>query len=335
MTLLLVACTSQTSGTSNRPVESTSEEAATSTSVTTDAPKPSFVGISTRLVADDARFLLVAQQTLIARCMEERGFLYIIPEIPEDPFDQPDRRWTVVVPETAAETGYGLYARLVPPAEGDDPSQGFQNGVSDFEGDMPPGTDTGDPHGDYLNTLSEDEMQAWMAALTGTADHATVVPGEGEGGGDAFIFTDGCVAQVEGALYGDVVALLKTDQLIAQIRGEQSERVASDPRFGEAKREWFRCMSAEGFDVETFGGGYDLAQSGYEELPLEEARVFEIEIATIDAACAKDSGVNRVFRELLAEADEHMEEEYVGELLGLQELQEQAVLRAKELLADG
>jgi len=294
------------------------------------------VSLTTRLVADDARFLLVAQQTLIARCMEARGFLYVIPPIPEDPFDQPQPRWTPVYPEVAPERGYGIYdAKFADASPSQEkPSENPEDETPGFEGDVPPGEDTGDPQGDYLNTLSPERQQEWVAALTGTEENATVVSGAGEGGADAFINMDGCVAEVEDDLYGDVEALLRSDLLIQSLRADQSERVDSDPRFIEAQDAWFRCMSEEGFDFEDFGDGYDLAKAAYAELPIEEAHAFEIDVAMTDAACVGESGINRTYRMLLAEANEYVETERAGVLLGLRELQEQAVRRAKELLAE-
>jgi hypothetical protein len=343
LTLLLLACTTQERDASYPSPDvqpepsSTSESGHTTGGETGEASvEPKLVSLTTRLIADDARFLLVAQQTLVARCMEERGFLYIVPQIPEDPFDHPQARWSTVVPELASQKGYGLYdARFAEASLSDEGSSEQAEGdTPGFEGDVPPGEDTGDPQGDYLNTLSPERQQEWMAALTGTEENAIVVSGAGEGGGDAFIFTDGCVAEVEDTLYGDLVALLQSDLLIQSLRSEQGERIDTDQRFAQAQDAWFRCMRREGFDLEDFGGGYDLAQAAYEEMPLEKARGFEIEVAMIDAACVEESGVNRIYRKLLAEADEYLETEHAGVLLGLRELQEQAVQRAKELLAD-
>lgn len=344
LTLLLVACTTQERDASDPTPDVQIGSSSTSDSVHTDGrdpgetiEEPELVSLTTRLIADDARFLLVAQQTLIARCMEERGFLYIVPQIPEDPFDQPQPRWSTVDAEVASRTGYGLYDAgfAEVPRSDEGSSDGAEGDTPSFEGDVPPGEDTGDPQGDYLNTLSPERQREWMAALTGTEENAIVVSGAGEGGGDAFMFTDGCVASVEETLYGDLVALLESDLLIQSLRSEQGERIDADSRFAEAQDAWFACMRGEGFDLEDFGGGYDLAQAAYEEMPLEEARVFEMDLAMIDAACVEESGVNRIYLALLGEADEYIETEYAGVLLGLRELQEEAVRRAKQLLTVG
>jgi len=344
LTLVLAACTTQEHDASDPTPDVQPGSSSTSISVHTDGRdtgetigEPELVSLTTRLITDDARFLLVAQQTLIARCMEERGFLYIIPHILEDSFDQPQPRWSTVDPEVASQTGYGLHNAEVAeaPPSGENTSDGGEGDTPSFEGDVPPGQDTGDPQGDYLNTLSPERQREWTAALTGTEENAIVVSGAGEGGGDAFMFTDGCVASVEETLYGDLMALLESDLLIQSLRSEQSERVYADSQFAEAQDAWFRCMRGEGFDLEDFGGGYDLAQAAYKEMPLEEARVFEIDLAMIDAACVEESGVNRIYITLLGQADEYIETEYAGVLLGLRELQEEAVRRAKQLLADG
>ncbi len=344
LTLLLGACTIERPGASESSPDSQSEPTGASDTGTAaggetadTAGEPGMVSVTNRLIADDARFLLVAQQTLIARCMEDRGFLYIIPHIPEDPFGEAPHRFWGPDPELASQAGYGIYdsqfAETSQPPE--DPQQDAADGTSEFEGDVPPGEDTGDPHGDYLNTLSAEELQEWMAALTGTGENQIVVEDAGEGGAAAFMNTDGCVAEVETDLYGDLTALLQTDLLIHNLRSEQSERIDTDPRFAQAQDSWLRCMRSEGFEPEEPGDAYSIALASYEELPLDEARSFEIEVAMIDAACVEESGVNRIYLTLLAEADEYIETEHAGALLGLRELQEHAVQRAKELLADG
>lgn len=343
LTLLLGACTTDRPGPSEPSpdrqlgaITISSLGTTVGTDVTDTTGDGEIVSLTNRLIADDARFLLAAKQTLIARCMKDRGFLYIIPVIPDDPFAEPPRRYWGPDPESASQVGYGIYDAYFAEASASTqvPSQDAADDSSEFEGDVPPGEDTGDPHSDYLNTLSEEQLQEWMAALTGTGESQLVVEGAGEGSASAFMNTDGCVAVVEADLYGDLKALLETDLLIQDLRSEASAVVRVDQRFAQAQDAWLRCMRSEGFEPEEAGDAYSIARAAYEELPLAEARKFEIEVATTDLSCVEESGVNRTYLALQSEADDHIEEEHAGVLLGLRELQEEALDRAKQLLAD-
>src|SRR5680860_111436 len=72
-----------------------SDDEPDSTSSSDPAP---LVGLSMRLSEGNALFLLRSQETLVSRCMAERGFLYREPDIPDDALKAPPRRWTPVYP---------------------------------------------------------------------------------------------------------------------------------------------------------------------------------------------------------------------------------------------
>jgi len=274
-----------------------------------------------RLSEGNALFLLRSQETLVSRCMAERGFLYREPDIPDDALKAPPRRWTPVYPEDAATVGYGIDPTL----------------TGDREFDVPLGESGGvDPNGPYLDTLTPEETQAWIEALNGTENNKVVVEGVGETEGEqVFMFTDGCVAQVEQQLYGDLGDVLRGDLAISQLSRERYEWVEVDPRIGAAETAWLRCMNGEGFDVSDLADGYYLAEDAHATLPPDQALRVEIEIATTDAKCVAESRVNEVVEAVYAEAEELLAQEHGAVLAGIQEMQENAVERAKELLRSG
>lgn len=296
-------------------------ESGSETGPTSSSDAAPLVGLSMRLSEGDALFLLRAQETLVSRCMAERGFLYREPDIPDDALQAPPLRWTPVYPEDATTVGYGIDPTL----------------TGDREFDIPLGEGGGvDPNGAYLDTLAPDQAQAWIEALNGTEDNRVVVEGVGETAREqVFMFTDGCIAQVERQLYGDVGDVLRVDLVISQLSRERYERVEVDPRVDAAKTAWLRCMNGEGFDVSDLADGYYLAEEAHASLPRDEALRMEIEIATTDARCVVESRVNEVVRSVYAEAEKLLAEEHGAVLAGIQELQEKAVERAKKLLFSG
>ncbi len=309
----------------NRPhrneADNAGPESDSGTGSTSSTDAPPLVGLSVRLSEEDALFLLRAQQTLISRCMADRGFLYREADIPNDALQAPPLRWTPVYPEDAATVGYGIDPTLP-----DTPDL-----------DIPLGNDGGvDPNAVYLSTLARDQVRAWMEALNGTEDNKVVVEGDSEPAGEQVsMFTDGCVAQVERQLYGDLGEMLRVDLVISELSRDRYERVEVDPRVDAAKTAWLRCMRAEGFDVSELDDGYYLAHEAHASLPREEVLQVEIEIATQDAECVVESRVNEVVNSVYAEAEQLLAEENAGVLAGIQELQENAVERAKSLLYSG
>lgn len=293
-----------------------------------------FVSVVNRLSADDARFLLIAEQSLIARCMERRGLTYIEASIPAEPFSSEPRRYWGPDPASAAVSGYGIFEAQFA-VEPQNPTPQVSDSASGFEGDVPMGQPTGDPHSDYLLSLSDDERRAWMEALMGTPESQITVRGEGEEGAAAFMNTDGCVGEVEEALYGDLAGVLEVDLLVAELRNERSQRVRADDRLQAAEEAWMRCMEAEGFEPGEPGDGYSIAREAYNTMTVEDAQQFELTVAVTDLNCVEASQVNEIFALLSAEADAHLEREHAGTLLGLAEFQASAVETAKQLLADG
>jgi len=334
LTLLTGACSSPWSAASeehNHPhlneATPTSEahnagpESGSATGPTSSSDPAQPVGLSMRLSEGDALFLLRAQETLVSRCMAERGFLYREPDIPDDALQAPPLRWTPVYPEDATTVGYGIDPTL----------------TGDREFDIPLGEGGGvDPNGAHLDTLAPEEAQAWIEALNGTENNKVVVEGVGETAGEqVFMFTDGCVAQVERQLYGDLGDVLRVDLVISQLSRERYEWIEVDPRVDAAKTAWLRCMNGEGFDVSDLADGYYLAEEAHASLPRDQALRMEIEIATTDAQCVVESRVNEVVEAVYEEAEKLLAEEHGAALAGIQELQEKAVERAKELLRSG
>lgn len=182
---------------------------------------------------------VLAQQRLIQQgiqvCMQGHGFDY--------------------VPQ---ETGDGLQFFLATQSQGVEPSdyaetEGF--GISTrfdalLEGDLEIEQST-DPNGDHVATLSEGEADAWNLALSGAppernTEGQLVDPETGEvlQGNRRGQAIGGCQLTAQTQVRGDVIVLGELEDELALL----SDRIESDPRVTEIRRQWIDCMSTEGFD---------------------------------------------------------------------------------------
>lgn len=181
----------------------------------------------------------LAQQRLIQQgiqvCMQGQGFDY--------------------VPE---ETSAGLLFFLATQSQGVEPAdyaatEGF--GISTrfdalLEGDVEV-EESADPNGDHVATLSEGEADAWNLALSGAppernAEGQLIDPETGEvlqrnGRGQG---TGGCLLAAQTQVRGNAIVLGELEDELALL----SDRIESDPRVTEIRRQWIGCMSEQGFD---------------------------------------------------------------------------------------
>ena len=185
----------------------------------------------------DADVLLEEQRLIqleIQKCMQVQGFAY-----------------------TPEEVGDGLAVFLRAESEGVSPAdyaatEGF--GISTrfdavLEGDFDLSDET-DPNEEHLATLSEGEADAWQFALRGAPperneagqlidpDTGEVIQGAGRGA------AGGCRLEAQTAVRGEVAML---DDLSDDFT-ELNERIESDPRVAEIRRNWTDCMREAGFD---------------------------------------------------------------------------------------
>ena len=174
-------------------------------------------------------------QQEIQICMQAQGFEYL-PEEAGDGlrFFLAAQNQGAAPADYAATEGFGISTRFDVLLEGD----------LEIE-------ESADPNGDYVARLSEGEADAWNLALSGAppernAEGQLVDPETGEviqrsGPGQR---SGGCRLTAEKRVRGDAVVLgeLK-DELVLLL-----DRIESDPRVTEIRRQWVGCMSEDGFD---------------------------------------------------------------------------------------
>jgi len=183
----------------------------------------------------------------IAECMIDQGFEYK-PVI----YDSGDQGATYSE-EDAVESArrYGLGVSLQ-----------FNN--PDYDAEVQASSDEFvDPNQEYIETLSEAEMQAFYEAMDGTPEEQAqyetteVDPESGETYTTIEGAGAGCRGDAQRSVGSDDQAVYEA---LEPFQTEISERVDADPRFTEAKKEWSACMSDKGYEYENEEAVYEYAE---------------------------------------------------------------------------
>ena len=283
---------------------------------------------------DDLIFLEEAQQELISRCMERQGFQFtpvkVEPHLLSGPLDNLNMFWLQSL-EQAEQWGYG------------GPSA-FRN--EDAPGGVPSFTD---PDAEYLNQLSQKELDSYDDALMGTGLETTEAEArlleEDHARGEyveMWMNTDGCIGTTEAAIYGDLSQFMRLNFVVrSSIRNDVKARVEAASVFVEAVDDWQECMQQQGYDFDDPWGALDAVGDAYYGIPPydtltpEEVTALETQIATADGRCAEETGLFDVAESELAQAVRDVTAEREGEILGYREMIATAVDNAKALLATG
>jgi len=219
------------------------------------------------------RTFLIQAGEITAACMKEQGFEYI-PTDPEMALSwEPDEIGDPVA--WAKENGYGVV-----PDEDD-------------EGEPWPDDEFSDPNAAYVESLSEDELMAYWAALYGAWDDEDDMPAPDSAG---------CMDKGYEAVYNPLQENPSLE--LMEFSDFFDDKVENDKRVRDAVKTWVSCMEGKGYavsegddlsqdfwdrhaalmryDDETFEG-FD--EATYPRAELAELRAEEIATATADAQC--------------------------------------------------
>lgn len=228
------------------------------------------------LAAAEQALLHRATEKLIAACMDRRGFSY----------------WAA--PDAAAAPGYVL----------DDVAtarrQGYRTAALPTNAEL-----ARDPNLRYVRGLPADRQRRYSSALNGSMSANRHIQVRLESGGVVGRGTDGCVAEAEQALYGDLAAwtaaTVHSDEFAARI----PPLVARDPRYRRAQDAWAGCMRAAGLPYRT---PEEIRRTLGE--PTRANRAAETRLAVAEARCARQTrfgavatAVDREYREAIGPAD--------------------------------
>lgn len=266
--------------------------------------------------------LYEAEQVLTKKCMNERGFEYI-PNTADresgklDPVIQGDI-------EMAQTRGYGIQENILLEAIVGVDTMESVNGDA-----KPTGSSVLTPNANdlYLSQLSEEDKDKWHTALVGSINFenpslsGNVMSVEDASSGYAVYWdADSCSSYARGELYESNVKLKENSILTLSLRDKYYEYVDENVAVKNAVSGWKGCMADNNLPNEYFGQTAELLSHQYYKgtLGLEELKVEEIRMASIDAACYKEHRLDDVLAIAEDVAQDRLRTENSEEIMALQ-----------------
>lgn len=262
---------------------------------------------------EDNELLHLAEQTLISRCMQERGFEYQVAPLPEDSFEAHPYGNDDV--DRSRANGYGLGER----------TRG-QSSTGDLDNST-------DPNSQYVDSLPEPRRQAFTIALFGPPSGRQGHVGL-PGGLEIGFPLEGCLADARQELYKDGEEFMSAVSIIDNLGTEVQTRVVAEKSYVKAREQWHDCMHQRGYDAERPADAVRLAISAYATGDAAEARLREIEIAVADAECAQRTALVKKAEQLESEIWHDVLNDNTGAIESYRELRGLALERARGVLED-
>ncbi|MFD8528612.1 hypothetical protein ACFV0L_14475 [Streptosporangium canum] len=250
-----------------------------------------------------------AQEELVRRCMEGKGFTYV-----KNPAPQSD-----VVPAV----GQDNYGQSLQEAS----TTGYRS--AEIVGDSPADIDRSG-----VQKLPQDQQQKWGDALLGpdSGPEVTVnIPMFGEVGTP----TDGCLTEARRTLYGSIEQWLKLDFLSGNMLLQAQKSARADSEVSELNSAWSTCMAEKGHKGL---GSPDSARAETRRIHAtlgigsSEARDREIGIATADAECDTKIAYGPKRRAIEDDYYRRTLVKYKTEIAALRSMNAKASIRADEIL---
>jgi hypothetical protein len=273
--------------------------------------------ISTRLSATENAILVNAHGALVEACMQERGWDFeLAMATPEEAGAGPDfmsnlEQWTFADVARAESQGYGFRRHL--------------KEVAAFREQLPEGE--GEARIPDPVTMSPEDSARFELDYFGTEEERIEILERD--GSHAGIAGGGCWGQAERAIWGED---LEREMWLIDARGTAQSDIwvatETDDAVLDALDAWKACMRQEGFDFQDPHHAIESA------LPAAQSGDFERErlIARTDAACKAESRLDLAVQAAYLSATTRVLPELEDDLLALQQLEAEALVRAKEIL---
>ncbi|MFJ1600279.1 hypothetical protein [Streptomyces sp. NPDC088261] len=249
-----------------------------------------------------------AEQRLTQSCMRERGFqMWITPRRPilqdrDLPYGLHDARW-------ASVHGYG--SAFIAQREKLRKS---------------------DPNRRYFTTLSAGDRQRAVDALHGRtrAERLEVVTPTGMTVGR---FDDGCTAEAQRQLYGDLRAWFTVSTVARTLDEQRRRQVINDRAFTKAVGTWSHCMKERGFTYDSPGQARAafMNDGGTRTAPGRK----EIRTAAAEVRCADLTGLAATTRLLDERYGDRTRDAHRSVFNKKSQLEKDALTRARALVESG
>ncbi|MFE0349489.1 hypothetical protein [Streptomyces griseoluteus] len=243
-----------------------------------------------------------AEEVLTRACMASHGFkTWVVPRrpLPEDrdfPYVIDDLRW-------ASKHGYG----------------------SDLSAQREK-IRASDPNRRYFVGLTSSEQERALDALHGkkSAKRLTVRDPAGMTVGRV---DDGCIAQAQRELYGDLETWFRVTTVTDAIAPLRSRMTASNLEFTRSVEDWSTCMRARGFRYAT---PQETRATFNAERGVDRKK--EIRTAVTEARCARSTALSRTVHRLDERYGKRLRHRYEKEVRTRLTLENEALARARTIV---
>jgi hypothetical protein len=264
------------------------------------------------LSQSDERTLWEAQRRLIRVCMSQRGLDFTFPSweeqqaasgLQDQAVSTPRRAFAD--PAWAERHGYGFDPKAVEAIRG---------------------KHLGPESGKALDTETEEALYGAPGAATETID---LGPQQGK----LSFGRDGCYAQTQQELFGDIRQWYTVRQVATNLSGQLHREAQADPAVAHSLQGWRDCMGSRGWNsFQQQGDAFARVAREYESKP-DSARKVELDIATADAECTVSSGYAKALEQSEKEVAEAAKGEVNATILSYLRMRSQAIGRANSILS--
>lgn len=259
-------------------------------------------GVPAPASAAERSLLYDAEQTLVQRCMKRHG--YTLSKVPEHPVPE-QRDFPYVVDDVAWARRHGYGSDLERQA------RALRNA---------------DPNRRYAQSLGAERRAAALDALHGRRRNALTVrlPSGAEVGRS----DEGCTAEAERELYGDLTAWFRAEAVTQALSGLRRSQVTADPAYADAVRAWSACMRGRGLPHPT----PEAARARFLDAPGEATPAEERRTAVAEAECAQSSGLSRTVARLRGHYGDELRAEHRSAFRERDRLRREALPRARAIV---
>jgi hypothetical protein len=139
------------------------------------------------------------------------------------------------------------------------------------------------------------------------------------------------------AVYGDDLYWQQLQATVTYLQNQVFSSAMNDSAYRDAVGGWRHCLNEKGHDYEQpLAAGEALRDAVLRgELDLVSLRSMEIEVATADAQCFRETGMDDVVATLMREYESQMVDANQGVIREFTELQKQAIAQAHTIVDSG
>lgn len=256
------------------------------------------------VTAGETALLETAEEELLRRCMERRGFEYW-PAAPPTRDELRDFPYVVDDPEWARGHGYGGDLQRKAARE----QRTNRNAA-------------------YARSLPAPRQRAYERARSGDGTRAVEVTAPN--GADIRQNSTGCLAQAQGELYGDFREWFRLSTIATNLPG-RSEAVRRSPRYRGAVTAWSACMKSKGHPYRSPSGLQAALAGAVENATPHEAHRREVRLATAEAACARSTPLSATVRTLVKRQERADREKYGADIDAHGRMRLAALKRARDI----